>query len=150
MTHFERDFYAGAVADDALNAGWWRRVRGFQGIEPPDARPETLCDAATKTHINDDPAQYYDYAIGTVLKFQLHDHIAREILKQDPRDCNYYGNKRVGDFLRGVLELGATRDWNDVIRESTGSGLSARPMVDYFEPLMAWLTDKNAGRKVGW
>jgi len=150
MTRFERDFYAGAVADDALNAGWWRHVRKFQGIEPPDARPETLCDAATKTHINDDPAQYYDYAIGTVLKFQLHDHIAREILKQDPRDCNYFGNKKVGDFLRSILELGATRDWNAVLREATGEGLTARPLVAYFEPLLKWLENENKGRDLGW
>jgi peptidyl-dipeptidase A len=150
MTHFERDFYAGAVADDALNAGWWRHVRNFQGIEPPGERPETLCDAATKTHINDDPAQYYDYAIGTVLKFQLHDHIAREILKQDPRDCNYFGNKKVGDFLRSILELGATRDWNAVLREATGEGLTARPLVAYFEPLLKWLENENKGRDLGW
>ena len=90
----------------------------FQGIAPPGARPETLCDAATKTHINDDPAQYYDYAIGTVIKFQLHDHIAREILKQDPRECNYYGNTKVGDFLRGILAPA---------RPATGTPSSARP-----------------------
>jgi peptidyl-dipeptidase A len=150
MTHFERDFYAGTIKDGELNAGWWRHVRDFQGIVPPGGRPETLCDAATKTHINDDPAQYYDYAIGTVIKFQLHDHIAREILKQDPRECNYYGNTKVGDFLRGILALGATRDWNAVLREATGEGLTARPLVAYFEPLQEWLEKENRGRKVGW
>jgi peptidyl-dipeptidase A len=150
MTRFERDFYAGSVADDRLNAAWWDLVGRHQGIAPPGPRPETLCDAATKTHINDDPAQYYDYAIGTVLKFQLHDHIAREILGQDPRECNYYGNRKVGDFLRGILSLGATRDWNSVLREATGEGLTARPMVAYFAPLLAWLKEQNRGRKVGW
>jgi len=150
MTRFERDFYAGTIADDALNAGWWERVGRYQGIAPPGERPETLCDAATKTHVNDDPAQYYDYAIGTVLKFQLHDHIAREILKQDPRECNYYGNKQVGGFLRDILRLGATRDWNAVLREATGEGLTARPLVAYFEPLMEWLEVENKGRPSGW
>ena len=66
MTHFERDFYAGKISDGALNAAWWALVGQYQGIAPPGERPETLCDAATKTHINDDPGQYYDYAIGTV------------------------------------------------------------------------------------
>ncbi len=150
MTRFERDFYAGSIQPDALNAAWWQIVGQYQGIAPPIDRPEHLCDAATKTHINDDPAQYYDYAIGTVLKFQLHDHIAREILKQDPRECNYYGNKKVGDFLSGILGLGATKDWNTVLRDATGSGLSAAPMVAYFEPLKAWLEQKNQGRKIGW
>lgn len=150
MTHFERDFYAGDIEADDLNAAWWKLAHRFQGIDPPGDRPGNLCDPATKTHINDDPAQYYDYAMGTVVKFQLHDHIAREILKQDPRDCNYYGNQKVGTFLRDILSLGATRDWNAVLREATGSGLSAKPMMAYFEPLLAWLKDQNAGRKTGW
>ncbi len=150
MTRFERDFYAGDVADDALNASWWARVGEYQGIAPPEDRPETLCDPATKTHVNDDPAQYYDYAVGTVLKFQLHDHVAREILKQDPRDCNYHGNEKVGAFLRDILKLGATRDWNEVLREATGEGLTARPLVAYFEPLMAWLEAENQGKPAGW
>ena len=150
MTHFERDFYAGAIPDDGLNATWWALARRYQGIAPPTPRPETLCDPATKTHINDDPAQYYDYAIATVLKFQLHDHIARNILKQDPHDCNYYGNREVGKFLRGILELGATRDWDAVLREATGESLTARPMMAYFAPLLDWLKEQNKGRKVGW
>ncbi|HWE40659.1 MAG TPA: M2 family metallopeptidase [Isosphaeraceae bacterium] len=150
MTRFERDFYEGKIPNDRLNAAWWALVAKYQGIAPPSPRPETLCDPATKTHINDDPGQYYDYAIGTVLKFQLHDHIARAILKEDPRDCNYFGNRAVGDFLRGLLSVGATRDWSTLLREATGSGLTARPLVAYFEPLMAWLQEQNKGRKVGW
>ena len=150
MTRFEADFYAGKVPDAALNSAWWSIVGKYQGIAPPGDRPESLCDPATKTHINDDPAQYYDYAIGTVLKFQLHDHIAREILKQDPRECNYFGNAKVGDFLRSILRLGATRDWNAVLKEATGQGLSAKPMVAYLAPLMDWLQEQNKGRKAGW
>src|SRR5579864_3549843 len=150
MTRFERDFYAETIAPDQLNSAWWALAGRYQGISPPGPRPETLCDPATKTHINDDPAQYYDYAIGTVLKFQLHDHIARSILRQDPRDCNYYGNPKVGDFLREILNLGATRDWNAVLREATGTGLTAQPLGAYFEPLLSWLKEQNKGRKVGW
>jgi peptidyl-dipeptidase A len=52
MTHFERDFYAGKISDSALNAGWWEFVGRYRGIAPPAERSETLCDAATKTHIN--------------------------------------------------------------------------------------------------
>ncbi len=150
MTQFEADFYAGKIPDNGLNAAWWKYVGEYQGIIPPRERPEDLCDAATKTHINDDPAQYYDYAIGTVLKFQLHDHIAREILKQDPRECNYFGNKKVGDFLKDILRLGATRDWNEVLKNATGQGLTAKPMVNYFEPLLGWLQEQNKGREIGW
>ena len=78
------------------NARWWKYVGDLQGIEPPSPRGEEFCDAATKTHINDNPAYYYNYAFATVFKFQLHDYIARKILHQPPQSCNYADNKEVG------------------------------------------------------
>jgi peptidyl-dipeptidase A len=107
---------------------------------------ERYCDAATKTHVNDDPAAYYDYALSFVLLFQLHAHIAREILHEDPRDTNYYGRKEIGDFLRTIMRPGASVDWRAVLRDATGSDLSAKPMLEYFAPLMEWLLQQNEGR----
>jgi len=150
MTRFERDFYEGAIPDGAVNAAWWDIALQFQGIVPPGPRPESLCDPATKSHIIDDAAQYYDYAIGTMIKFQLHDHIARNILKEKPSNCNYFGNKDVGKFLQAIFELGATNDWRQVLKDATGSDLSAHAMLDYFAPLQEWLQVQNKGRKVGW
>ena len=114
---------------------------------PPTARGEQFLDPATKTHINDDPAQYYDYALSYVILFQLHDHIAKNILKQDPHATNYYGNKEVGAFLADIMRPGASKDWRTVLKEKTGEDLSARAMVEYFQPLMAYLKEKNKGRK---
>ncbi|NJL28404.1 MAG: M2 family metallopeptidase [Thermoanaerobaculia bacterium] len=145
MTHFEHDLYTG-LAPDEYNQRWWRYVSGFQGIEPPAERGEESCDAATKTHVNDDPAQYYDYAISGILLYQLHAHVAEKILGQDPRQTNYWGRKDVGTFLAGILELGATEDWRQIMREKLGEELSAKPMLAYFEPLMAYLVEQNAGR----
>ena len=150
MTHWEADFYAKALPADQLNARWWQYVRDFQGVEPPAPRGEEFTDAATKTHINDTPAYYYSYAIATVLKFQLHDHIARKILKQPPQACNYADNKEVGAFLKSIMEKGATEDWRKVLKDATGEELSTRAMMEYFKPLMAWLEKENAGRQIGW
>ena len=150
MSSFEHDLYEENLAPDEFNARWWEYVGRFQGIEPPTPRGEEYCDACTKTHISNDPAQYYDYAMAFVLKYQLHTYIARNILKQDPRDCNYYGNQEVGRFLSEILRLGATRDWREVIREKTGEEVSTRAMLEYFAPLMDYLKKENAGREVGW
>ncbi|HYE97169.1 MAG TPA: M2 family metallopeptidase [Rubricoccaceae bacterium] len=150
MTHWEHDLYNGLPRDE-WNARWWEYVREFQGIAPPDAARAAIGaafnDAATKTHVNDDPAQYYDYALSFVLLFQLHDHIAREILDENPRNTNYYGRREIGDFLRGLLRPGATVDGNELLRQATGEGLSARAMRDYFAPLMSWLQEQNRGRR---
>jgi peptidyl-dipeptidase A len=82
-----------------------------------------------------------------VLLFQLHDHIAREILHEDPHDTNYYGREEVGDFLRSILTPGASVDWRRLLKQSIGQELSAEPMLRYFEPLMGWLREQNEGRK---
>lgn len=147
MTHFEHDLYRGALAQGEYNARWWQYVKDFQGIVVVGERGEEYCDAATKTHINNDAAQYYDYAISSVLLHQLHRHIATEILGEDPRATNYYGRKDVGTFLDGFLELGATRDWRQVMQEHVGEDLSAAAMLEYFAPLQGWLEQQNEGRE---
>ena len=150
MTHWEADVYAKNLPPEQWNARWWQYVRDFQGIEPPAPRGEEWCDAATKTHINDTPCYYPNYAFATILKFQLNDYIAKNILHQPPQSCNYAGNKEVGAFLKRIMEKGATEDWRKVLRDATGEDLSTRAMVEYFKPLQAWLAAQNKGRPIGW
>ena len=150
MPEWEADFYAKGMPKAEMNARWWKVVGDLQGVEPPVPRGEAWCDPATKTHINDNPAYYYSYGLATVFKFQMHDHIARKILHQDPRNTNYAGNQAVGAFLKGVLAKGATEDWRKVLKDATGEELSTRAMADYFQPLLAWLREQNKGRQKGW
>jgi peptidyl-dipeptidase A len=145
MTHFEHDLYRG-LSENEYNDRWWRYVARFQGIEPPGPRGEEFCDPATKTHINDDAAQYYDYALSYVILHQFHAHVANEILDEDPRNTNYYGRTDVGEFLRSILELGATEDWRQLMRDVLGEEISARAMLEYYSPLMDWLRAENEGR----
>jgi peptidyl-dipeptidase A len=145
MSHFERDLYEADLAPAEWQARWWSYVTRYQGVQSPRPRADDLCDACTKTHINDDPAQYYDYALASLIKFQLHDHICSAILKQDVRACDYAGNQAVGDFLRHLLELGATRDWRQVMREATGEDIAPRALMAYFEPIVAELAKRNTG-----
>ncbi len=147
MTRFEYELYAKNLPQDQLNKTWWELKRKYQGIVPPAPRGEEFCDAASKTHITDDPAQYYDYALSYVLLFQLHNYIATQILHQDPHNTNYFGNKAVGDFLRKIMRPGASRDWREILKEATGQELSAKPMLKYFEPLMDYLKKANKGRR---
>lgn len=146
MTEFEYRLYSTNLSTDQFNKVWWDIKGKYQGIAPPMQRGEEYCDAASKTHIINDAAQYYDYALSYVFLFQVHDHIARKILNQDPHATNYYGNKEVGKFLSAMMRPGGTRDWQELFRENIGGDLSAKPMLDYFEPLMAYLKEVNAGR----
>jgi peptidyl-dipeptidase A len=146
MSHFEHDLYEKELPPAEWQHKWWEYAGKYQGVVPPAARPDDLCDACTKTHINDDAAQYYDYALATLIKFQLHDHICTKILKQDVRACDYSGSKPVGDFLRGILAQGATRDWREVIKDATGEPISPRAMIAFYQPLVDELAKRNAGK----
>jgi peptidyl-dipeptidase A len=144
MTHFEQDLYEKKLPAVQFNRRWWELVRRYQGIQPPSPRGEQYCDACTKSNIIDDPAQSYDYALAYLIRYQLHDYIARQILHQDPHNCNYYGNKEVGKWLWEILSLGSTRGWRQLLREKTGEDISSRAFVEYFKPLAAYLEKANA------
>jgi len=150
MTEWEADFYAGNMPADQMNTRWWKLVRDLQGVEPPSPRSEAYCDPATKTHINDAPGYYFNYNIAFVLKFQFHDYICKNILKQNPHAANYAGNKEVGKYLLTWLEKGATEDWRKLLKDATGEELSTRAMAEYFAPLTKWLEKQNKGRQIGW
>jgi peptidyl-dipeptidase A len=147
MTHFEKELYTDNLSADQFNKAWWDMKLKYQGIVPPTERGEEYCDATSKTHINNDAAQYYDYALSYVLLFQLHNHICENILKQDPRASNYYGSKEVGAFLKELLSSGAKEDWRELLESTTGEGLSSKAMLAYFAPLMDYLKEVNEGRE---
>tara|TARA_B100001109_G_scaffold254572_1_gene254606 strand:- start:10863 stop:12662 length:1800 start_codon:yes stop_codon:yes gene_type:complete len=147
MTEFENDLYVEDLAIDSFNERWWALKRKYQGIVPPEPRGEDYCDAATKTHINNDAAQYYDYAMSNILLFQFHNHIAKNILKQDPHATNYFGNKEVGEFLKGLMKTGATVDWREDLVEKLGEPMNASAMAAYFAPLLDYLKKENKGRE---
>ncbi|MFN3194544.1 MAG: M2 family metallopeptidase [Chlorobiota bacterium] len=147
MTEFEHSLYAENLPVDQFNSKWWEIKKKYQGIVPPNERGEEYCDPCTKTHINNDPAQYYDYALSIVTLFQLHDHIAKNILKQDPHNTNYWGSKETGDFLKKILSPGATADWRELMKDELGEEISAKAMLEYFDPLYDWLKEQNKGRE---
>lgn len=147
MTEFEHDLYAKNLPIDQFNQRWWELKKKYQGIVPPTERGEEYCDAASKTHINNDAAQYYDYAMSNILLFQFHDHIANKILKQDPHATNYYGSKETGDFIKTLMVGGATVNWREDLKEKLGEEMSARAMAEYFAPLMDYLKKENEGKE---
>jgi peptidyl-dipeptidase A len=55
----------------------------------------------------------------------------------------------VGSFLKGILSLGATRDWRTVIKDATGEPISPRAMMAFYAPLVDELAKRNAGRDCG-
>lgn len=146
VSMFEHKIYSENLPEDKFNTTWWELTATYQGIAPPSKRGEDYCDAVTKMHVNSYPAEYYDYPISTILMYQLNEHISNEILHQDPRNPNYYGNKKVGAFLYEMMEKGGGKNWKEALKNKLGSEMSAKAMVNYFEPLRKYLKKINKGR----
>ena len=146
VSMFEHQVYSDNLPEDEFNKTWWELTATYQGIAPPSERGEDYCDAVTKMHVNSYPAEYYDYPISTILMYQLNEHISNEILHQDPRDPNYYGNEKVGAFLYEMMKLGGAKNWKEELKSKIGSEMSAKAMVNYFEPLRNYLKKINEGR----
>jgi peptidyl-dipeptidase A len=147
LFHFEKAVYADAIGADAWNERWWATLAKFEGIAPPAPRDERWFDAGAELGLITNPAQGYDEAFAQVIGFELYDHIARSLLDGDARDVDIHGRKAVGDFVRSIARFGATVDWRTKMREKLGYEISARAIVDYFEPLRVWLVRENEGRR---
>ncbi len=148
VAHWEFDLYEKDLPRHLFNTRWWEYSAQYQGIIPENQRGEMECTPAIRADIINTPMQGIDKAIGLIIAHQLHRYICKNILDEDVRLANYRGRTVVGRYLQSVMQLGATRDWNQVMREATGEELSSEALVEYYQPLSDWLTEQNAGRDV--
>jgi peptidyl-dipeptidase A len=145
------DVFAGKITPANYNAAWWELRRRFQGVSAPVARSEEDFDPGAKYHI---PANvpYTRYFLARILQFQFHRGLCRASGHQGPlHQCSIYGNKEAGRRLWAMLQLGASKPWPEALFALTGERqMDASAILEYFEPLRAWLKEQNAGQKCGW
>jgi peptidyl-dipeptidase A len=145
------EVFDGRITPAEYNAGWWRLRQQYQGVAPVATRGEEFFDAGAKYHV---PANtpYLRYFLAHVLEFQLHRSLCQTAGHQGPlHSCSIYGSKEAGEKLRSLLEVGASKPWPDALEAATGQReLDASAMVEYFQPLMSYLQEKNKTRTCGW
>lgn len=127
MISFERALYANPHQN--LNALWWQMASRYQLIRPPAGRNEP--DWAAKIHMALYPVYYQNYMLGQLLSVQIQSAIAQRFGTK-----SLTGMPEAGQWLiDSVLGPGAKWHWNEMIRRSTGSGLSEQPFVRAVEAL---------------
>ncbi|XP_071570944.1 angiotensin-converting enzyme-like [Temnothorax nylanderi] len=91
----------------------------YQGIIPSVPRSERNFDPAAKYHIPAD-SPYAKYFVSTVLQFQLFQSLC-EISGHtgELHTCDLYRSREAGRLLSDVLSTGASRPWQDVVRQMT-------------------------------
>ena len=66
-------------------------------------------------------------------------------------NCDFSGNKEVGDLLEEAMAMGSTKHWRDVLEFLTGERkISGQAIADFYKPLEIWLKEQNKNHDVGW
>jgi len=143
--------FSGAIKPSEYNKSWWDLRAKYQGVAPAVARTESDFDPGAKYHVAGN-VPYARYFLAAILQFQFYRAMCHEAGWTGPlHRCTFYGNRAAGAKLTRMLSLGASKPWPDALYELTGSReLDARPMLEYFAPLKAWLDQQNRGQPMGW
>ena len=143
--------FDGSITPSNYNQAWVDLKRQYQGITPPVARSEADFDPGAKFHIPGN-TPYARYFLARILQFQFYKAACDMSGWKGPlHRCSFYGNKQVGERLNAMLSMGLSKPWPDALQAFTGTReMSAKPMLEYFAPLQAWLEKQNAGKQCGW
>jgi len=144
------DVYAGKVAPDKYNEHWWKLRANYQGVVPPTARKATDFDPGAKYHVPANVA-YTRYFLARVLQFQFHRALCKKAGHTGPlHECSIYKNKEAGAAFWKMLQAGASKPWQDILFDLTGSReMDATAILEYFAPLKTWLEGQNKGQTCG-
>ncbi|MGB9609680.1 MAG: M2 family metallopeptidase [Bryobacteraceae bacterium] len=143
--------FSGEVKPDQYNRVWWELRRKYQGVAPAGERGEEFFDPGAKYHVAAS-VPYMRYFLAHILQFQFHKALSEAAGCTGPiHRCSIYGNKEAGRRLKAMLEMGASRPWQEALEKITGTRqMDATAIRAYFKPLEDWLAEQNRGKPVGW
>ena len=143
--------FSGEVKPENYNASWWRLREDYQGVAAPVARNEEDFDPGAKYHVASN-TPYTRYFLAHVLQFQFQKALCDAAgFKGSLHECDIYGNTEAGRRYMDLLKAGASRPWPETLEKLTGTRqMDGSALIEYFQPLMAYLKQQNQGRQCGW
>ncbi|GER06879.1 peptidase M2 [Iodidimonas muriae] len=143
--------FSGELTPDSYNDGWWKLREQYQGVRAPNDRPADAFDPGAKFHIPGN-TPYMRYFLSHIFQFQFQKAACDLAGWEGPlHRCSIYGNEAVGEKFNEMLEMGASKPWQDALAAFTGkSEADATAILAYFAPLKEWLDEQNADRECGW
>lgn len=130
MVHFERSMYQNP--DQDLNKLWWDLVQEYQLVTRPENRNEP--DWAAKIHLAQYPCYYHNYMLGELAASQILNAIVTKVEKQPAiAEISFAQKPAIGEFLKKQIFMpGASLHWNDLLKHSTGEGLTPKYFAEEF------------------
>jgi peptidyl-dipeptidase A len=143
--------FSGEISPADYNRAWWDLKNRYQGVAAPGPRGSDAFDPGAKYHV---PANtpYTRYFLAGILQFQFYRALCQAAGHQGPLyRCSFYGSAEAGKKLEAMLALGASKPWPDALEALTGTRqMDAGAIIEYFQPLQAWLDRQNRGVQTGW
>lgn len=142
--------YSGEITPENYNTAWWELREKYQGVSAPVERDKNAFDPGAKYHIPDG-TPYSRYFLAHIQQFEFHKALCEISGNTDPiHRCSIYDSKEAGAALNTVLEMGASKPWQEAYKVLTGNEqMDATAVLDYFAPLQEWLKEKNQGKQCG-
>ncbi len=143
--------FDGSIAPDQYNQAWWDLKARYQGVAPATARGEEHFDPGAKYHVPGN-TPYTRYFLSHILQFQFYKALCDAAGHSGPlHTCNFAGNAEAGKKYWEMMARGQSQPWQQTMAELTGGEqMDASAVLEYFAPLQAWLTEKNAGKSCGY
>lgn len=136
--------FSGQVDSTHYNEAWWQLRKQIQGIDSVEERGPELFDAAAKYHVAGN-VPYSRYFLAAILQFQFYRSLCEAGGHTGPLyQCSFFGSQIAGDKLMHMLEMGASKPWQEALVAMTGRAeMDATAIVEYFAPLQAFLKEQN-------
>ncbi len=138
------DVYSGKTKPAEYDQAWWALREQYQGVKRPAPLSASGFDAGAKYHVPGDTS-YARYFLATMLQFQFHRALCREAGYVGPLNrCSVYDNKKAGAKLQKMLEMGASKPWQEALKAMSGEDkMDGSALLEYFAPLKVWLDEQN-------
>ncbi|MEE8306273.1 MAG: M2 family metallopeptidase, partial [Gammaproteobacteria bacterium] len=115
------DVFAGEIAPEHYNEGWWALRTEYQGIAPPVARSEDNFDPGAKYHIPGN-TPYTRYFLSFIIQFQFQKALCDAAGFEGPlHECSVFGSKQAGAPFWAMLQAGSSEPWPDTLEKLTGT-----------------------------
>ncbi|CAL1537547.1 unnamed protein product [Lymnaea stagnalis] len=142
--------FRGDTPPEKYNEQWWNLRCRYQGVSSPVALDSSDFDPGAHYHIAAG-VPYIRYFVSKIIQFQFHKALCEKAGHIGPlHKCDIYNSKEAGTLLSEMLKLGSSKPWPEAMYVLTGQyKMDARPLMDYFEPLLKYLRQEN-GNDYGW
>lgn len=143
--------FKGEIPQEQWMKKWWEMKRDIVGVVEPLPHDETYCDPAALFHVSNDYS-FIRYYTRTIYQFQFQEALCQAAKYDGPlHKCDISNSTEAGQKLLNMLRLGKSEPWTLALENVVGArNMDVRPLLKYFDPLLAWLKEQNKNSFVGW